>query len=443
MALTLESIYKPVNDYFLERFKNQDGSPIFFRFDKIGSVISYEEFVDADEPEKTVIALQRFSKIVNFLPIEEKNGLNIIFSGDPIDRSYYLRLLASSIPVTIPGDPDEDNIISAFTRIKADAERIYENYSLAPVGKEKDGSPVVPEKYRLSLATPENWYDKDITSIWTKHSLHVNETVGTPGEHTNTSGLFRLKVDDVALQKILPLQPQEHTKPIELLDKIAILKATPHLAFKTAHIAALSQPINPAIEVRDHRRMAARGGLGRMRLDRLTAVTPVQDHVAEVQPRSFAGYKNIQNSISKLDLRKRYEIEHFIKDAAPTQPSTTNNIVIDFEYCMVKVERPWFSYPFIQNNSWYIPGATKGELSTKGEIGKISSLPIGFVVVKNLSIEANWSDLDKNLSGEITDFGPFAVRSEIVNNKLSFEGIQIIGWLLQKLPDLPPNNPPQ
>ena len=76
-------------------------------------------------------------------------------------------------------------------------------------------------------------------------------------------------------------------------------------------------------------------------------------------------------------------------------------------------------------------------------MGKISSLPIGFVVVKNLSIEANWSDLDKKLSGEITDFGPFAVRSEIINNKLSFDGIQIIGWLLQQLPDLPPNNPPQ
>jgi len=40
-----------------------------------------------------------------------------------------------------------------------------------------------------------------------------------------------------------------------------------------------------------------------------------------------------------------------------------------------------------------------------------------------------------------TDFGPFKVDSGIVNNSLSHAGIQVVGWLLQHMPPLPPNDP--
>jgi hypothetical protein len=87
---------------------------------------------------------------------------------------------------------------------------------------------------------------------------------------------------------------------------------------------------------------------------------------------------------------------------------------------------------------------TKGQLTTDDNSGgNIPVLPIAFVAIKELSIEANWSETDIEISKNATDFGPFEVDSQIINNKLSHEGIQIIGWLLQKMPDLPPNDPPQ
>jgi hypothetical protein len=60
-----------------------------------------------------------------------------------------------------------------------------------------------------------------------------------------------------------------------------------------------------------------------------------------------------------------------------------------------------------------------------------------------LAQNANWYEDVANAS-IATDFGPFKVTAGIVNNelKLSHPGLQIIGWVLQKMPDLPPNDPP-
>jgi hypothetical protein len=41
-----------------------------------------------------------------------------------------------------------------------------------------------------------------------------------------------------------------------------------------------------------------------------------------------------------------------------------------------------------------------------------------------------------------SDFGPFRVESEIVNNTLSHPGLQIVGWMVQEMPELPPNDDP-
>jgi hypothetical protein len=73
----------------------------------------------------------------------------------------------------------------------------------------------------------------------------------------------------------------------------------------------------------------------------------------------------------------------------------------------------------------------------------LTALPIGFIAIRNLSIEANWSKVDIEASKNATDFGPFEVSTEIINNKLSHEGIQVLAYQLQRMVELPPNDPPQ
>ncbi|MEH6407504.1 MAG: hypothetical protein V7767_09500, partial [Leeuwenhoekiella sp.] len=119
----------------------------------------------------------------------------------------------------------------------------------------------------------------------------------------------------------------------------------------------------------------------------------------------------------------------------------TNSVNISFEYCVVEIKRHWFNKTLCNLiTSWYIPGLKKGSLNNP-DIGGLSYLPIAFVAVKKLKITANWAGADKESLEQATSFGPFDVKSNIEEKgSLIQEGIQVIGWMLQKLPDLPPNS---
>ncbi len=42
MTLSLNAIYQPIAEFFLQLFETNDGSSILFRFEKFGSVVSAE-----------------------------------------------------------------------------------------------------------------------------------------------------------------------------------------------------------------------------------------------------------------------------------------------------------------------------------------------------------------------------------------------------------------
>ena len=63
----------------------------------------------------------------------------------------------------------------------------------------------------------------------------------------------------------------------------------------------------------------------------------------------------------------------------------------------------------------------------------------GYVAVKSLNIQAPWT-LEDVTNLELSEqFGPFSFDSKVDNGGVGYEGIQIVGWILQDMPDLPPN----
>jgi hypothetical protein len=127
---------------------------------------------------------------------------------------------------------------------------------------------------------------------------------------------------------------------------------------------------------------------------------------------------------------------------APTAPTTTSSISIDFEYCLIRIARPWLLDALLADRSWYIPAMAKGSLTAPDPFGgTLPLLPIGVVVVRNLMIAATWTAADVTNAAMATHFGPFTIDGAIVNNTLTHAGIQAIGWLLQWMPPLPPNDP--
>ena len=162
----------------------------------------------------------------------------------------------------------------------------------------------------------------------------------------------------------------------------------------------------------------------------LVVETPVPAADPDSAPRRFR----------MLDLDKRLLASEILATTQPTKPAATNKIAIQFDYCLVKINRPWFSQALVDDPSWCIPATEKGALTAADPSRPtLALLPIAAVVIKNLSIEASWAGADIAAAMEATDFGPFKVGGGIVNNRLAHEGLQIIGWLVQRMPALPPN----
>lgn len=432
MALTLDSIYKPVNDFFLDLYQTDTGSPLLFRFDKFGSAISDSDFMDLRNDNPGLIT-EHFSDLVNQHPVEDNDGLNILFTIDTIDDIYFYQLLSQSIPFAKNDDPDKEIIINAVSKIISDAKNEYEKSSLARQG--------VATLFRASYASPDHWYDSTKNEIWTSHNFQAGDaTPSATDDKDQKSRLWKLKVNDAVLKNILDLKNTDPVKPAVLYDKVLFMKKNPGLS--TIKVAT---PVSGTAHPIAHIATPARRASGTIIRDHRSGRTEpiVRDHRDEkTGGNNDAVSKSVKTAFRDLNLKQRYVVNQFIKINAPTQPATTNSIKISFDYCKVDIRRPWLFNAFLNNRSWFIPGIKKGQLSTAGNDTALAVLPIGFIAIKNLNIEANWSDTDIAHSKEATDFGPFEVDAGMVNNKLTHQGIQIIGWMLQQMPELPPVDPP-
>lgn len=126
-----------------------------------------------------------------------------------------------------------------------------------------------------------------------------------------------------------------------------------------------------------------------------------------------------------------------IIDLSKPPPNTIN---ITFDYCLVNIRRQWYFEPFIKDQTWYIEHKYKGQLSSRNvNTTTLTAIPISLIAIKNLNIQGDWSA--EEISNFKTQFGPFLVTIGS-DNKLVYDGIQAIGWLLEKLPLLPPNSAP-
>jgi len=426
MTLSLEAIHQTLTDFFLNKFRTDAGSQIQFRFDKYGSAVSDSAFIDLDHPEWGYIAGKAqwtFSYLVNRIPVDD-DGVNILLSQGDIDDTYYTRLLSPSIPYLPNGldDATKQAIIQAFGNIKADALKVWNDVVAA-----------WQINYKPSSATPENWYDTSKNEVWTSHSFQVTDT--TPGPSTQ---LWKLKLSDVSMQQVLQLPEAVNNSSLNIPARILELQPNSREMLTQNVTARAAEPFHI---------LAAEA-----QSDRLV-VSPLVEHnigiaaesvakVGATPTESVALYDTYLQQHNTLDISKKLLVNQYLGNYAPTQPVQTSSISVSFDYCLINALRLWYKDVFINDTSWCIPTVLKGQLTTSGPAGNLPLIPIGFVAIRNLNIEGNWTAADEANASLATGFGPFQVTWDSVNKKLSYPGLQIIGWVLQKMPDLPPNNPP-
>jgi hypothetical protein len=458
MALSLGSLFQPLNDFFLDQFKTDDDSQVVFRFDRFGSVVSDDDFIDDAHPDLGPLpglAREKFSDLVNRVPIDDPDGLNIVLSTNAVDSTYADRLLLPSLPF-IPAGTDEQTkqaMFDNFNVMKAAARAIWDQVELTSLsGMLLDFKP--------SIATPEDWYDSTKSASWTDHALDISEPASSEGvaPAQKDRQLWRLRVSDEAIRGMLETGAGDPTPDttVAMADRMIAVRdhrAAPsvtgmmpavgsvRLADRVSPAVMMAQPVSPfrmsaarAFDLDPAIRIVARPGLDRPGLDRPGLGRPPSEPHDVPPGRIPIERLRIAKS---LDVRRRVAVSQVIADQAPTEPVTTNHLTITFQYCLVRIARPWLATGFISPGSWYVPGADKGSL-TVTQAGGMPLLPIGFVAVRRLAIKANWSADDLAKASDATDLGPFKVDGGIVNDQLSHPGLQVIGWLLQRLPDLPP-----
>ena len=106
-----------------------------FRFDKFGSLLSDHDFIDEHHPEQgfvAALAREKFSDLVNRVPLDAGDGVNVVLSQASIDDIYFFQLLSPALPV-VPADADPATkaaATDAFNAIKAEAVKLLDRLTL-------------------------------------------------------------------------------------------------------------------------------------------------------------------------------------------------------------------------------------------------------------------------------------------------------------------------
>ncbi len=135
---------------------------------------------------------------------------------------------------------------------------------------------------------------------------------------------------------------------------------------------------------------------------------------------------------------------------ANAQPVTSQGLTLSFEYCLVAASRPWMS-PFLSWRNWFVQGMRAGDIASGAGTGPgvLEAIPVAAIVVRKLTIDANWSDQDATALNSAVTLGPFSLVGRTIapasgqaGSTLSCEGMQIVAWVMQPLPKLPPCDDP-
>lgn len=318
--------------------------------------------------------------------------------------------VSPAVCLLTPTDAATTARIQAFESLKSEAIRQWQTSARASLVL---GAGIM---YRLSVAQPQRWWDKADAGVWTSQSFHV-DAAATPAASTPDEHVLRRKLDDAKINSVLQAK-LTHLQP-RFAEKIASTTLTSKARAPRAAAAKLAGENVAELKIA--------GALGREKV------------FAEAKRTLLL--KQLNTSALNLSFHERRVVQDALSEEATPAPVTTSDVTISFDYCVVDVRRPWLHEGLLRNTAWCVPGVDKGKLSANDGHG-LPALPVGFVAIKNLKIKAPWTPEDLTNLQESIQFGPFAFDSDIVDSAVGYPGIQVIGWILQTLPELPPQNVP-
>jgi hypothetical protein len=443
VELDLQPLIDRFYDYFLNLYHHQSdpsgtqadiakaGQP-FLAFGNIGTPLTPDMFQLQDGSPSVDLVREQFSALANQIP--ELDGTTILTDGLLTADGAYGALLAQAQPLTAAD-------LTALGAIKGPADAAFDQASDLPMihgGAE----------YRPALPVPPDWPLPGGDSAWSSYSFTTEQKTSvtpppgtTPPIIPRPSTPWRWRVAPPELLRsatsvatvATTIKPVAAPAPSPAAQAHLAILRTPFVlntAAKTAvstRPVALAAAVHPAAALRASAVVADRGELLVRQATPAPTTQPVQLQV-------------VRSQVLQAQLQA-------VRAQSQPEAVTASSIEISFRYCMVPARRSWLSMPFLTARNWYIPRMHAGEIAsgTGTGGGTFEVIPVAALCVRDLTIKASWSNEERAVLPALTKFGPFSLigsKLDAASTSLECNGTQIIGWIMEPMPLLPPNSDP-
>ena len=361
--------------------------------------------------------------------------------------------------------------LAEFSVFKSQARKLYDDAS-------SDGSLDGP---KATFAKPADWYDAAHAANWNTYSYDSStQTAAVPPAVPLAPNvhLYWHVVPDLLLPTLLQPARAERAlslvtdtenvngpkrisvqlaSPTEQVKKIDLavfeeMQATPAVPAKPATSSVLLTPVFHRPESQSMSRMAMSSSTHDLVSTQATIsdTVSVSDH-ALVSEQAVVPDQALASTISEGRLTENLEVNRYVSltnvaaliAATVAQPVETSHLKMSFQYCVVHLQRPWLLADFLAQPGWYVPGKLAGSYTAGGEVnnGGLAIVPVAFIAIKDLLMDAVWSAADVNAGKNAVSIGPFSLLGTGSENT-SNRGIRITAWICRTQTSLAPDPDP-
>ncbi|WP_432102593.1 hypothetical protein [Streptomyces sp. bgisy091] len=404
MPATIDGLSADLRRFFEERLQvGQDEGPGTARlvFDALGYPLSVREFTGpAGAASSDVFARQRAAELADQLPAASAlaSGAYLARSGGRLSDWYAGAIRA--------GTSSE----AGFDLVKAEALKRLDDNRWVVLGGGLD------TRYATSLS-PLDFYKTEFDG-WQRYSVSSGDE---PPPDTPAGPEFRGRVFEGPMQPGLVVHGTLTEHGPNELDFSLPERASD--AGNGATAPAVAAGVPPSLPTTTS----------------ITAAPP-----GSVVPLIHAREPRLSLAELIADFRARIDpaVEVALGPSGKMTP-TSGSFAVDFEFCPVRFERPWWHEPMLARTDWHVGGVERGGISsgTSQPSGPVTLLTTGMLVVRRLSITAQWTEGDLEALPDTVSLGPFCLVAgtfDKASGTITREGLQVIGWLCEVPPVLPP-----
>lgn len=414
----LEQVYAALREAILERYPRSvtfGGGDPFVAFD-VGMPIPDETF-RLDDPARTLsreLAVEFLSHQSNTVPAI--SGSVFQRTGRTVEEQYGLILAGAQ--------PSDADMIELFGFVRGSAQERFDHTL---------GSLVGPYRYRPVLPTPLNWYDPAAVANWSHLQISQHDSPPPHPPHIDPR-LFRWKIAPESIRTRLD-------RPV----RTEIFRDVREAAATHGSVESSREPLGGGGWLSSTHGHVETGAHSTLEEARSSGI-----FVGGVEGTASGGAHDGPSSLGHRALIDFSDVGAFtdlLTADTGEEPVAADRFTLDAEMCIVEFSREWLSRAFLSLPGWYVPGYRRGEMSSGagGDEGNFSVLPTTCILIRNVTIEANWTEGDVDAIAGSSHLGSFSLLGRSFDRNsltLTIPGMQSFAWVCEPMPLLPPFDSP-